>query len=309
MPPPEKPPVRKAAAPVHGASFDPWNSSSTGHQRPENCPGTGWRESRNLKLNSQFLGGSSGGKRMSDTWGAGSEDFDEKHKTVIPKAVRERAQRSVRDMLVQPGKMLESLAKGGATEDDGEGVSGGPQIPATGEEATMEKRRREDESREAERSSSRGIFEGVVVYVNGSTFPLISDHKLKHLLTEHGGQMSLHLGRRRVTHVILGRPAGGHGGAGGAGGGLAGGKLDKEIRKTGGCGVKFVGAEWYRVSPGPALLGNEWATDSFSRVLESLKAGKRLPEARFSSTKIAPKAQGSVYGLFSKQPGEQASKK
>ncbi|KAF4974262.1 hypothetical protein FZEAL_8811 [Fusarium zealandicum] len=262
MPSPSKPPIPKAAAPVHGASFDPWNSSSTGHQRPENRPGTGWRESRSRKLNSQFRGGSAGGERMSDTWGAGSEDFDEKRNALIPKAARERAQRSVRDMLVQPGKMRESLA--GGDQDDSH-------------ETPMEKRRREDEAEQ----SPRGIFDGVVVYVNGSTFPLVSDHKLKHILTEHGGQMSVHLGRRRVTHVILGRPAGG-------GGGLAGGKLEKEIRKVGGCGVRFVGAEW---------------------VLESLKAGKRLPEARFSGIKMAPRAQGSVYGLFSKQPTQQASNK
>lgn len=37
------------------------------------------------------------------------------------------------------------------------------------------------------------------------------------------------------------------------------------------------------------------------RVLESLKAGRRLPEARFSNMKIAPKGQSSVYGLYSKQ--------
>jgi hypothetical protein len=122
-------------------------------------------------------------------------------------------------MLVQPGKMQESL--GGS---------------AGGEEALMEKRRREDEEREA-RKAERNIFDGLVVFVNGSTFPLVSDHKLKHLLTENGAQMSLHLGRRRVTHVILGRSAAG-------GGGLAGGKLDKEIKKVGGAGVKFVGVEW-----------------------------------------------------------------
>ncbi|KAI8673933.1 BRCT domain-containing protein [Fusarium keratoplasticum] len=266
---PPKQPFPKAAEPLHGASFDPWNSSSTGHQRPENNPGTGWRESRNRKLNSQFRGGSAGGERMNDTWGAGAEDYDEKRKAIVPNAARERAQRSVRDMLVQPGKMKESLA--GEEE-----VEGG----LTGEEALMEKRKQEDEAKKEERR----IFDGVVVYVNGSTFPLISDHKLKHLLTEHGGQMSLHLGRRRVTHVIVGRPAGG---LAGAGGGLAGGKLEKEIRKVGGCGVKFVSAEW---------------------VLESLKAGKRLPEARFSNMKVAAKAQGSVYGMFAKQPTGQLSK-
>ncbi|KPM34306.1 hypothetical protein AK830_g12257 [Neonectria ditissima] len=270
QPPPSGQPS-KAAAPRHGASFDPWNSSSTGHQRPEHNPGTGWRESRNRKLNSQFRGGASGGKRLSDSVGAGSEDWDDKHKTLIPKAVRERAQRSVRDMLVQPGKMRESLG-----EDEDVGGDGGD---PTAEEALTDKRRREDEGHQ-DRGRPRAVFDGVVVYVNGSTFPLVSDHKLKHLLTENGGQMSLHLGRRRVTHVIVGRPSGGKGGKGGAGGGLAGGKLDKEIKKIRGAGVKFVGVEW---------------------VLESLKAGKRLPEAGFSNTKIAPKAQASVYGVYSRQ--------
>lgn len=33
------------------------------------------------------------------------------------------------------------------------------------------------------------------------------------------------------------------------------------------------------------------------RVLESLKAGIRLPEARFSNVKVAAKGQGSVYAL------------
>ncbi|KAF4990777.1 hypothetical protein FGRMN_8266 [Fusarium graminum] len=263
-------PVKKAAEPQHAASFDPWNSSSTGHQRPESRPGTGWRESRNRKLNSQFRGGSSGGKRLSDTWGAGAEDYDEKRKMLIPKAVRERAQRSVRDMLVQPGKMRESLGE----NDETQGKS---------DQAFMESRQAGDEARAAE-TSSRGIFDGAVIYVNGSTFPLISDLKLKQLVTEHGGHMSLHLGRRRVTHVILGRPAGGHVGSGG---GLAGSKLEKEIRRTAGCGVKFVGAEW---------------------ILESLKAGKRLPETRFSNTKMAPKSQGSVYNLFSRQSTGQSSK-
>lgn len=87
----------------------------------------------------------------------------------------------------------------------------------------------------------RKIFDNLVIYVNGSTHPIISDHKLKHLLAENGARMSFHLGRRQVTHVILGRPAAvGHG----AGGGLAGGKLEKEIRRVGGCGIKYVGVEW-----------------------------------------------------------------
>lgn len=36
------------------------------------------------------------------------------------------------------------------------------------------------------------------------------------------------------------------------------------------------------------------------RVLESIKAGKRLPEARFANLSIAAKGQKSVYGMFPK---------
>ena len=37
-----------------------------------------------------------------------------------------------------------------------------------------------------------------------------------------------------------------------------------------------------------------------TRVLESIKAGKRLPEARFANLKIAARRQQSVLGAFSK---------
>jgi hypothetical protein len=66
------------AAPVSRTFFDPWNSSSTGHQRAENrlSGSTSWRVSRNLKLSEQYKGGlGGGGKRVADTVGAGSEDF------------------------------------------------------------------------------------------------------------------------------------------------------------------------------------------------------------------------------------------
>ena len=229
MPPPEKPVMPKAAPPRFGAHFDAWNSSSSGHQRPENRPGTGWRESRGAKLNSQLCAGSSGGERLGDTWGAGSEDWDERLKVLVPQSLRERRDNSVVDMLMRPGKMLQST-----------GESRGPSPERLTEEALMEQRKKEDGEREAS-CVGRGIFAGVVVYVNGSTYPLVSDHKLKHLLAENGAKMSIHLARRQVTHVILGQPTG----QGlGAGGGLAGGKIDKEIKKMRGCGVKFVGVEW-----------------------------------------------------------------
>ena len=65
------------AAPASHSFFDPWNSSSTGHQRAENrlSGSTSWRVSRNLKLGEQFKSGTTGGKRVADTVGAGSEAF------------------------------------------------------------------------------------------------------------------------------------------------------------------------------------------------------------------------------------------
>ncbi|KAK0116726.1 hypothetical protein ONS96_012577 [Cadophora gregata f. sp. sojae] len=261
MPPP-KSTIPPAAQPKYSAFFDAWNSSSTGHQRAENTLGhsTGWRQSRNMKLSHQFKSGDSGGKRVSDQVGAGSEHWDDKAKALITKEVRERARCSVADMVT--GKYL--CEKGTAM--------------LTNEEKLMAQRKQEDDLKEEEElNRKKGVFDGLVIYVNGSTYPLISDHKLKHVLAENGAKMSLHLGRRQVTHVILGKPSGTSGV--GAGGGLSGTKMEKEIRRVGGCGVKYVGVEW---------------------VLESLKAGKRLSESPFSNLKIAPKGQKSVYGMFKK---------
>ncbi|OAQ97620.1 hypothetical protein LLEC1_04797 [Akanthomyces lecanii] len=126
-------------------------------------------------------------------------------------------------------------------------------------------------------AAGRQLFDGLVVYINGSTFPLISDHKLKTALAAHGARIAIHLARRQVTHVILGRPAGAA--AAGCGGGLAGTKMDREIRRLGGKGIKYVGVEW---------------------VLECIRAGTRLSEARFSNLKIAHHGQSSVYSLAKK---------
>lgn len=150
---------------------------------------------------------------------------------------------------------------------------------STTEEKGTARRRAEDEKGESDREENRarkGIFDGLVIYVNGSTYPLCGDHKLKHLLAENGGRVSIHLGRRQVTHVILGRPSAA--GGVGAGGGLAAAKIQKEIRRVGGCGIRYVGVEW---------------------VLDSVAAGRRLPEAKYgSSLQMAPKGQQSVYGMF-----------
>lgn len=244
MPSPNKSTLPKAAQPKYGRNFDPWNSVALGHQRAETKGPQGWRENRTWKLQNQLAAGHSGGARLSDAVGAGSEDYDAEHQVLIPKEVRARATNSVMDMLRKPGTM----SQGGSRSTSPAHISG--PLKSIGDLTTVEGRpmalrKEEDEERGAstEEAPDGGnkIFDGLVVYVNGSTHPLISDHKLKHVLVENGASMSIHLGRRRVTHVILGRPTGPKGGAGG---GLASGKLDKEIRRVGGCSIKYVGVEW-----------------------------------------------------------------
>lgn len=183
------PTIPKPAVPLHAASFDPWNSSSTGHQRGETRPGTGWRDSRNRRLNQQLRGV----QVPSDT-------------SVPPSRTTTT---SVVDMLRTPGLMKKG-------DGDGDG--------------------REQQQQQRESRDGRGaIFAGTCIHVNGSTFPLVSDHRLKRIVTDNGGSMSLHLGRRKVTHVVLGTSTAG---------GLAAAKMEREIRRMGGCGVYFVGVEW-----------------------------------------------------------------
>lgn len=254
MAPPSKPPLPKAAEPKYGRNFDPWNSVALGHQRAETRGPQGWRDNRTWKLQNQLAGGHSGGDRLSDRVGAGSEDYDEQRQVLIPKEVRARAANSVMDMLRKPGTMNQGTSSGSGqtagkspeeqlsrVKQEGGNEEGGSTAVGEKPPASSQLQEAGDDEAPAKSKGSSKIFDGLVIYVNGSTHPLISDHKLKHLLAENGARMSIHLGRRQVTHVILGKPSGPNGGAGG---GLAGGKLEKEIRRVGGCGVKYVGVEW-----------------------------------------------------------------
>lgn len=80
---------------------------------------------------------------------------------------------------------------------------------------------------------------GLCFFVNGSTAPHVSDHKLKHMLSAHGGRHSIALGRRTVTHIVLGAANTTRGG-----GGLAATKMQKEIARTDGKAIKYVTVEW-----------------------------------------------------------------
>lgn len=117
-----------------------------------------------------------------------------------------------------------------------------PDLEATREQPTLHPTSNNPASADLPIEST-SIFTGITVLINGSTYPLVSDHKLKYLLIQHGARVAISLGRKKVTHVILGRENGSVSGKG-VGGGLAGGKIEKEIRRVGGKGVKFVGVEW-----------------------------------------------------------------
>lgn len=43
---------------------------------------------------------------------------------------------------------------------------------------------------------------------------------------------------------------------------------------------------------------------TWDRILESIKAGKRLPETRFATMSMAPRAQSSVHKLYAKSTDE-----
>ena len=293
-------PLPKVADARYSRTFDPWNSVGAGHQRAETKGPQGWRDSRNFKLRTQFEAGNSGGDRLSDTVGKNSEDFDERLQMLVPKEMRARAANSVMDMLKNPGAMRK-VGSGGASFEQGSRSPEKEQIDKvmTAEASLISQRKAEDEAREERKNQPKKLFEGLVIYVNGSTHPIISDHKLKHILAENGAKMSMHLGRRQVTHVIIGKTAGA---SGGAGGGLAGGKLEKEIRRLGGCAVKYVNVEWYVYISLCPLPINVVSLLNVTRVIESVKAGRRLHEARFASLKVASGGQQSVFGAFSKAP-------
>lgn len=120
------------------------------------------------------------------------------------------------------------------------------------------------------------IFRNLTMYLNGSTAPLISDHKLKQVFAQHGGNASISLGRRTVTHVILGTSLSG-------GGGLASTKIQKEVALVRGLGkgVKYVTAQW---------------------VVDSVGKGVRQPEGRYIPEgiegRLGGSGQKSVRGMF-----------
>ncbi|KAF2772472.1 hypothetical protein EJ03DRAFT_266598 [Teratosphaeria nubilosa] len=275
-----------SAAKPSKSIFDPFNSSATGHQRADNrlSGSISWRDSRSLKLREQFNAGAGGGKRVSDTVGAGSLDFGQDGRTGNggwvkgASGLRTGGQKSIRESLggssgsshgSSPSRLLLSPIAPFDTTPEAP--------PSINPEQSLDN--------PTPPPPPSQIFKNLTLYINGSTAPTMSDHKLKHLISTHGGNLSIALGRRTVTHVILGKP---NSAGGGCGGGLAGSKIQKEVARRGGCAVKFVTVEW---------------------VVESVKAGKRLSEARFEGVRIAPRGVRSLLEVFgAKGDGGEAGK-
>jgi hypothetical protein len=235
------------AAPAARTFFDPWNSSSTGHQRAENrlSGSTSWRVSRNLKLSEQYKGGlNGGGKRVADTVGAGSEDFGKDGRKENGGWVK--GAKGLRTGGQQGLAEIWGASKAGKKPSQGKDLDrlhvrseDAVSMPTSGQsdrDEHVDSAQRDEYAEPAEKQ----IFAGLCFYINGSTMPLVSDHKLKHMLAARGARHSIALGRRSVTHVLLGT-SNLHGGAGG---GLAATKIQKEISKSGGKAVKFITAGW-----------------------------------------------------------------
>lgn len=233
--------------------FDPWNTASTGHQRAENklSGSTSWRDSRNQKLSAQYHGGITGGKRVADSVGAGSETFGKDGRKANggwlkgASGLRGNGQRSIMEAFAGTA-YKQPASPPPATEESSYNerqlspqpviVENPESIPPSHQPTTLNEDRPHQEP-----APKKQVFENLCVYINGTTGPLVSDHKLKYLLAQHGARISIALGRKTVTHVILGNTYN----KGGAGGGLAGTKIQKEVSRVGGKGIKFVSVEWY----------------------------------------------------------------
>lgn len=162
------------------------------------------------------------GKRKED--GGGGEGGGQ-----LGKRMKLEFQTSVREEGVSSRRQTSSSSESGTTSNtETETVTATDDMATTNTQSSKEVK-------------AKQVFSGTTIYVNGSTLPRISDHKLKHLLVSHGARISIAMARKTVSHIIVGQP----GVAGiGAGGGLSARKLQQEIERGGWRGVKVVGVDW-----------------------------------------------------------------
>ena len=289
--PQNRPPLPKAPQPTK-ILFDPFNSSSTGHQRAENrlSGSTSWRDSRTYKLSHQLrdTSGIGGINHLLDLVGAGSENFGKDGRKENgdwekgAPGLREKGWQDIRGLLAPSKKRASD-----STDYDKKCETAPKRLCATSPDfgkiqhtsktahdwiANPEVTLDGNSNPSPKTDKPPQMFKTLNLYLNGSTAPLVSDHRLRQLWARHGGEVSIGLGRRTVTHVVLGETLAG-------GGGLASGKVQKEVSRVAGKGVKYVSAQW---------------------VLDSIQHGSRLSEAGYvvQVDKLGGAGQGSVRGLF-----------
>ncbi|GBF60221.1 hypothetical protein TMEN_2630 [Trichophyton mentagrophytes] len=257
-------------------TFDAWNSVSTGHQRAEakQSNSSGWTQVRSQKLSAQYGNNPKAihgewawldkqGRKKLGQLNAGNGDIRRFMSTGKRRAGDEvdgKSEVAKRLKLMQGQQHEHSYEHGQVAGDDLPVMSLEQSRGAVCFDEQYDRTSMNYKSYEfndnTHANKDKRIFANLTIYINGSTMPLISDHKLKNMLVDHGAKISIGLARRSVTHVILGYPNGAgeveSGGAGkdarnsqpGAGGGLAAGKIQQEISRVSGMGVKFVGVEW-----------------------------------------------------------------
>lgn len=278
--------------------FDPYNSASTGHQCAENrlSGSTSWRDSRQYKLAQQWgdPSGNGGQKHLSDLVGAGSENFGKDGRK--DNGDWEKGAPGLRPQGWQDIRSLFNGSKKRRSEDvepehDLKKRRTGSEPVLSKENSNKQSKISLDEDKSTRAESGNNISDGVVLeplppqifrgltmYLNGSTMPLISDHKLRQLFVLYGGNASISLGRRTVTHVILGEF--------GAGGGLADTKIQKENTTVRGKGIKYVSCKW---------------------ILDSIHRGIRQPESKYMvkdvEHKLGGSGQASIATLFRAKSG------
>ncbi|CAG8166313.1 unnamed protein product [Penicillium salamii] len=297
--PPKFKPNSNPPDPRNHLHFDPWQSSSTGHQRAN--PGsflgsTPWRETRSSKLTQQYKSGDCLPQRRGSDTTLVPGAFDGKcvdsppkppgEWTMVNEEYLKRTQLGVRDIrsFMGVGKR-EAGGKLGDKVDKKVKVVGkeisnrekGHTSPAGLEPKPEPEPELRTGTGGLDLESTSEIFAGVTIFISGSTLPQISEYKLKHLLASNGANTSIYMARKTVTHVIVGQP---NTGSSGAGGGLSARKLQQEIARGGWKGVKVVSVDW---------------------AIESMKAGRRLSESRFPGMHVASKGQRSVAGMFAKK--------
>ncbi len=279
------PPKSELSAPRE--RLDPWNSVSTGHQKDGNnrlAGSTGWRQSRTSKLAAQFRGGPGGGRRIADSVGAGSVSFGQDGRKASGGWERGASGLRRATGCADVGEMLKERGSKVTKTTTTSTVKLSVHKRDTPGERSKKRRHECDESQPSgpadQAKRPRKVFDGLCFYINGSTAPAVSDHRLKHMIAENGGRVAIGLARKTVTHVVLGAPN--NASLGRCGGGLAASKFEKEVRRIGGHAVKYVTVEW---------------------VLESLKSGRRMPESTSSVKPVlftSSSAQKTLAGMFNK---------